>query len=59
LSPANKNDEHRHMPAVHFTANKSASETDNAEIYKLLMVTVKNVTLNMEEELGRNSPNYS
>ncbi len=51
LSPASKNDEHRHMPAVHFTANKSASNTDNAEIYKLLMVTVKNVTLTLEEEL--------
>ena len=41
----------RHMPAVHFTANKSASKTDNAEIYKHLMVTVKNVTLTLEEEL--------
>ena len=39
------------MPAVHFTANKSASQTDNAEIYKHLMVTVKNVTLNLDEEL--------
>ena len=39
------------MPALHFTANKSASTTDNAEIYKHLMVTVKNVTLNLEEEL--------
>ena len=39
------------MPAVHFTANKSASKTDNAEIYKHLMVTVKNVTLTLEEEL--------
>ena len=23
LSPSNKNDEHRHLPAVHFTANKT------------------------------------
>ena len=37
LSPASKSDDHRHMPAVHFTANKSASKTDNAEIYKHLM----------------------
>ena len=51
LSPASKSDDHRHMPAVHFTANKSASKTDNAEIYKHLMVTVKNLTLTLEEEL--------
>ena len=40
------------MPAIHFTANKSiSSETDNAEIYRHLMVTVKNMTLNLDEEL--------
>ncbi len=40
------------MPAVHFTANKSASgQTENAEIYKHLMVTVKNLTLTLEEQL--------
>ncbi len=41
----------RHMPAVHFTANKSASMTENAEIFKHLMVTVKNMSFNLEEEL--------
>lgn len=52
VSPTNKNDEYRHMPAVHFASCKSNnSSTENAEIYKHLMVTVKNVTLNLEEEL--------
>jgi hypothetical protein len=39
------------MPAIHFTANKACSDTENAEIYKHLMVTVKNITLTLEEEL--------
>lgn len=51
LSPMNKNDDHRHMPAIHFTSDKSASKTENAVIYKHLMVTVKNMTINLEEEL--------
>ena len=52
VSPSNKNDEYRHMPAIHFASCKSNnSSTENAEIYKHLMVTVKNVTLNLEEEL--------
>ncbi len=42
----------RHLPAIHFTANKSTSgQTENSEIYKHLMVTVKNMTLALEEEL--------
>ena len=52
VSPSSKNDEYRHMPAIHFASCKSNnSSTENAEIYKHLMVTVKNVTLNLEEEL--------
>ena len=52
VSPSNKNDEYRHMPAIHFASSKSKNgSTENAEIYKHLMVTVKNVTLNLEEEL--------
>ena len=52
VSPSNKNDEYRHMPAIHFASCKSNnSSTENAEIYKHLMVTVKNITLNLEEEL--------
>jgi vacuolar protein sorting-associated protein 13D len=53
LSPTSKTDETRHMPAVHVTANKSCAVNGNgsAEIYKHLMVGVKNVTLTLEEEL--------
>ena len=52
VSPSTKSDEYRHMPAIHFASCKSKnSSTENAEIYKHLMVTVKNITLNLEEEL--------
>ena len=52
VSPSNKNDDYRHMPAIHFAScNSKNGSTENAEIYKHLMVTVKNVTLNLEEEL--------
>ena len=52
VSPSSKSDEYRHMPAIHFASCKSNNtSTENAEIYKHLMVTVKNVTLNLEEEL--------
>jgi len=51
LSPSSKNDEHRHLPAIHFTANRMASRTDNADIFKHLIVTIKNMTLVLEEEL--------
>lgn len=51
LSPATRSDEYRHMPAVSFTVNHANVNHDNAEIYKHLMVQVKNITLNLEEEL--------
>ncbi|TRY62990.1 hypothetical protein TCAL_03981 [Tigriopus californicus] len=51
LSPMSKNDDHRHLPAIHFTSKKSLSKTENAVIYKHLMVTVRNMTINLEEEL--------
>ncbi len=51
LSPATRSDEFRHMPAVSFTANRANVNHDNAEIYKHILVQVKNITLNLEEEL--------
>ena len=52
MTPTSKTDAAGHLPAVHFTSCKSNSgSTDNAEIYKHLMVTVRNMTLNLEEEL--------
>ena len=55
LTPTLKTDASCHLPAIHFTSYKSnrrSGEADsNAEIYKHLMVTVRNVTLNLEEVL--------
>ena len=57
LTPTLKTDASCHLPAIHFTSSKSnksgsaAAAADNAEIYKHLMVTVRNLTLNLEEEL--------
>ena len=52
VSLSTQDDEHRHLPAICFTSKVAKnSSTENAEIYKHLMVTVKNVTLNLEEEL--------
>ena len=39
------------MPAISFTLNKINVAHENAEIYKHLMVQIKNVTLNLEEDL--------
>ena len=51
LSPSNKSDEYRHMPAIHFTVAKTSKNgIENAEIFKHAMITVKNLTLNLEEE---------
>jgi len=51
LSPATRYDEYRHLPAVTFTVHRMKTEHDNADIYKHLMVQVKNVTFNLEEDL--------
>ena len=51
LTPATRSDEYRHMPALSFTLNKVNVAHDNAEIYKHLMVQIKNMTLNLEEDL--------
>ena len=51
VSPATRSDEYRHMPAITFNVVRMKTEHDNAEIYKHLMVQIKNLTLNLEEEL--------
>ena len=54
LSPTNRTEDLRHFPAIHFTAekcNKNRSRLKTAEIYKHLIVTVKNLTLTLEEDL--------
>lgn len=55
VSPATRSDEYRHMPAITFTVDRMKTHEDDnckdAEIFKHLMVQIKNVTLNLEEEL--------
>jgi len=51
LSPVNKSDEGRHLPALHFGIMKIPSASKNVEILKHFIVTVKNLTINIEEEL--------
>ncbi|XP_071747088.1 intermembrane lipid transfer protein VPS13D [Lepeophtheirus salmonis] len=48
-----KKDEYRHMPAIHFTAAKQRQSLSihNAEIYDNMILTIKGITLNLEEEL--------
>ncbi|CAL4145247.1 unnamed protein product, partial [Meganyctiphanes norvegica] len=50
-TPQNKNDESRHLPALVLTAHQIISPCTNAVIFKHLMVTMKNLTLTLEEEL--------
>ena len=53
LSPSNKTDDSRHLPAIHFAINRAHSNvgSTNAEIFRHCILTVKNVNLNIEEEL--------
>ena len=53
VSPSSKTDEARHLPAIHFSISRNPPTTanPNAEIFKHLILTVKNVTLNIEEEM--------
>lgn len=51
VTPPSKKDQQRHLPAVHFTANKIFTTHLNAEIFKHLIITVKNLTVQAEEKL--------
>merc|ERR1719350_784615 len=53
VSPSSKSDEARHLPAVHFSISRTppTRANPNAEIFKHLILTVKNITLNIEEEM--------
>ena len=53
VSPSSKSDEARHLPAIHFSISRTppTRANPNAEIFKHLILTVKNVTLNIEEEM--------
>ncbi|XP_047493790.1 vacuolar protein sorting-associated protein 13D-like isoform X6 [Penaeus chinensis] len=51
VTPQSKMDETRHLPALYLTAHHLASSCSNAYIFKNLMVTLKNLTLTIEEAL--------
>lgn len=56
LSPATKSDDGRHLPAIHFGISRTPpaatnSGAANADIFRHFILTVKNLTLNIEEEL--------
>ena len=53
VSPSSKSDDGRHLPAIHFAINRTPPTqlSPNAEIFKHFILTIKNVTLNIEEEL--------
>ncbi|XP_023229581.1 vacuolar protein sorting-associated protein 13D-like isoform X2 [Centruroides sculpturatus] len=51
VTPPSKKDQQRHLPAIHFTANKVFTTHINAEIFKHLIITIKNLTVQAEEKL--------
>ena len=53
VSPSSKTDDSRHLPAIHFSISRTPPTTanPNAEIFKHLILTVKNITFNIEEEM--------
>ena len=53
VSPSSKSDDSRHLPAIHFSISRTPPTVTNpnAEIFKHLILTVKNVTFNIEEEM--------
>ena len=53
VSPSSRTDDSRHLPAIHFSISRTPPTTanPNAEIFKHLILTVKNITLNIEEEM--------
>ena len=53
VSPSSRTDDSRHLPAIHFSISRTPPTVTNpnAEIFKHLILTVKNVTFNIEEEM--------
>ena len=49
VTPATNQDDGRHLPALHVTISRLVSERLNADIFKHLIVTFKNLTINIEE----------
>ncbi|XP_071526978.1 intermembrane lipid transfer protein VPS13D [Panulirus ornatus] len=51
VTPQSKNDDTRHLPAIYLTAHQVLSSCTNAYIFKNLMMTMKNLTITLEEML--------
>ncbi|XP_050720689.1 intermembrane lipid transfer protein VPS13D-like isoform X3 [Eriocheir sinensis] len=51
VTPLNKNDETRYLPAIYLTAHQLLSSCTNSYIFKNLNLTMKNLTLTLEESL--------
>ena len=53
VSPSSKTDDSRHLPSIHFAINRTPATTSNpnAEIFRHVILTIKNLTINIEEEM--------
>ncbi|XP_076064677.1 vacuolar protein sorting 13D isoform X4 [Oratosquilla oratoria] len=51
VTPQSKSDDTRHLPAIHMSAYQQVTNNINAYIFKNLMITLKNLTLTLEEAL--------
>lgn len=51
ITQQSQTDDQRHMPALHFTIQRIRTPVINAEIFKHLIVTLKNLTIQLEERL--------
>ena len=53
VSPSSKSDDSRHLPSIHFAINRTPPSTSNpnAEIFRHVILTIKNLTINIEEEM--------
>lgn len=51
ITPSTKSDDLRHLPSLHFTVHSMCTPLVNAEIFKHLIVTLKNLTIMLEERL--------
>ncbi|MPC13445.1 Vacuolar protein sorting-associated protein 13D [Portunus trituberculatus] len=51
VTPQSKNDETRYLPAIYLTAHQLLSSCTNSYIFKNLNLTMKNLTLTLEESL--------
>ncbi|GFQ85231.1 vacuolar protein sorting-associated protein 13D [Trichonephila clavata] len=50
VTEQNISDGQRHLPALHFTVQRICTPVINAEIFKHLIVTLKNLTIHLEEK---------